>query len=101
VEGLLAYLRSKDAQVRKTLAHKLVGYALGRTVLGSDQLLIERMVRAGGDATFAQLAVEVATSKQFRHRLGREEPPATSPVTSKVAGNAARDRHHPDQGAGQ
>ncbi|MEP7340851.1 MAG: DUF1592 domain-containing protein, partial [Acidobacteriota bacterium] len=43
VYGLLDYVRLKDEQVRKTLSYKLVGYALGRTVLASDQLLIERM----------------------------------------------------------
>ncbi|MEP7341248.1 MAG: hypothetical protein ABI977_26195, partial [Acidobacteriota bacterium] len=63
-------------------------YALGRTVLASDQLLIERMVRAGGDATFTQLATEIATSKQFRNRSGQEERPAITPATSKVAINA-------------
>jgi mono/diheme cytochrome c family protein len=75
VDGLLDYLRGKDAQVRKTLSYKLVGYALGRTVLASDQLLIERMLKTGGDATFAQLATEIATSKQFRYRLARKESP--------------------------
>ncbi|MDQ3010206.1 MAG: DUF1592 domain-containing protein [Acidobacteriota bacterium] len=93
VDGLLNYVRSKDEQVRKTLSYKLVGYALGRTVLASDQLLIERMVKAGGDATFAQLAAEIATSKQFRNRQGQEENPISSPAgstaKSKIAINAA------------
>jgi mono/diheme cytochrome c family protein len=88
VDGLLKYLQSKEAQVRKTLSYKLVGYALGRAVLASDQLLIERMTKEGGDATFSQLAAEIATSKQFRHRRGREERPET-PANSKVAMNAA------------
>lgn len=86
VDGLLNYIQNKDEQVRKTLSYKLVGYALGRTVLASDQLLIERMVRAGGDITFAQLATEIATSKQFRNRL-QAEAPATAPATQKVALN--------------
>lgn len=92
VDGLLQYIRAKEPQVRKTLASKLVGYALGRTVLASDQPLIERMVKTGSDATFAQLATEIATSKQFRYRLAQEEPPplpAIPPATSKVAINAA------------
>ena len=89
VDGLLKYLQSKEAQVRKTLSYKLVGYALGRAVLASDQLLIERMTQAGGDATFAQLATEIATSKQFRHRRGREESPEAAPAKSKVAMNVA------------
>ncbi len=85
MDGLLNYLRSKDTQVRKTLAYKLVGYALGRSVLASDQLLIERMVQAGGEASLAQLAMEIATSKQFRNRLARE----ASPATTKPATNTA------------
>jgi hypothetical protein len=53
-----------------------VGYALGRSVLLSDLPLIDRMVKAGGDATFSQLATEIATSRQFRNRLGRKEEAA-------------------------
>ena len=85
VDGLLKYLRSKESQVRKTLSYKLVGYALGRTVLASDQLLIERMVQTGGNASFAQLATEIATSKQFRNRSGREESPAITKGTANTA----------------
>lgn len=85
VDGLLNYLRGKDSQVRRTFSRKLVGYALGRTVMASDQLLIDRMVAAGGDATFAQLATEIVASKQFRHRLGQQE----SLTPSKVAVNSA------------
>ncbi len=85
VDGLLKYLRTKEPLVRKTLSYKLTGYALGRTVLASDQLLIERMVNAGGDASFAQLATEIATSKQFRNRSGREESPATKKNVANTA----------------
>jgi hypothetical protein len=85
VDGLLNYVRSKEGQVRKTLSYKLVGYALGRTVLASDQLLIERMAQAGGDATFAQLATDIATSKQFRYRLAREEAPPPKKTTANTA----------------
>ncbi|MGH9838333.1 MAG: DUF1592 domain-containing protein [Blastocatellia bacterium] len=77
VEGLLRYLRGKETQVRKTLSYKLAGYALGRTVSASDQALIERMTAKGGEATFTQLAMEIATSKQFRYRLVRDDSPAT------------------------
>lgn len=70
VDGLLRFLKTKDDQVRKTLSYKLVGYALGRTVLASDLLLIDRMVKGGGEATFSQLVTEIATSRQFRNRRG-------------------------------
>jgi hypothetical protein len=58
----------------------MVGYALGRTVLASDQLLIEKMVEAGSNATFAQLATKIAVSRQFRHRARRQEK--SSPANS-------------------
>src|SRR5262249_31286380 len=80
VDGLLNYLKVKEEQVRKTLARKLAGYALGRTILASDQLLIDRMAKAGGEATFSQLVIEIATSKQFRNRLGSQEAPAAMKV---------------------
>ena len=88
VPGLLGYLQLQDDQVRRTLAHKLVGYALGRTVQASDEALIERMVQAGGDATFSQLAAEIVTSKQFRNRLGREDAADALVKTAAGAGQS-------------
>ncbi len=85
IEGLLRYLRNKDTQVRKTLSYKLVGYAIGRAVSASDQALIERMAAKGGAATFTQLAMEIATSKQFRYRLVRDASPATMKNTANTA----------------
>ena len=69
INGLLDYLKVKEDQVRRTLASKLLGYALGRTVLASDQPLIDRMVALGGTASFPALAAELITSKQFRNHL--------------------------------
>ena len=96
VNGLLRYIESKDEQVRRTLSRKLLGYALGRTIMASDQLLIERMLRAGGDATFSQLATEISLSRQFRNRLVQEESPKLSPLTppTKVALNAQADNRN-------
>jgi hypothetical protein len=85
VDGLLNYMQTKDDQIRKTLSSKLVGYALGRTILASDRLLIERMVKAGGDAAFSQLAMEIAVSKQFRTRPGRKEDPAPVKIAARAA----------------
>lgn len=80
-KGLLSYLQSKDEQVRRTLATKLLGYALGRTALPSDLPLIDKMVAEGGDTPFAQLVSDVVLSKQFRTRLGRDDGPG------KIAAN--------------
>ena len=71
-EGLLKYLRDKDAQVMTTLAKKMVGYALGRTVRGSDRSLIDAMAKGAGDKAFSDLAVAIVTSRQFRNRVGNE-----------------------------
>jgi len=73
VEGLLDYLKGEEKQVVRTLAQKLLGYALGRTILLSDQPLIDRLADAGGDATFSKLAAEVVASPQFRNRRGPED----------------------------
>jgi hypothetical protein len=72
-DGLLSYLKSKDAQVMKTLSRKMLGYALGRTVLASDRALIAELTAAGGDATFSDLAIKIVSSRQFRHRQGSDE----------------------------
>ena len=80
IPGLLGYLKSQEDQVRRTLAIKLVGYALGRTVQPSDQVLIDKLVATGGNATFSQLAAEIVTSRQFRSHLGREDGPVSTAV---------------------
>ena len=70
VEGLLQYLQSRDQQVMSTLSKKMLGYALGRTILASDRPLIREMTAAGGSASFSDLAVKIVTSRQFRNRAG-------------------------------
>jgi hypothetical protein len=87
VEGLLEYLGKNEDKFRRALSSKLLGYALGRTLLASDQPLIDRMVAAGGEAGVSQLAAEIVTSRQFRNRLGRDgKPPgATSSARAAVA----------------
>ena len=69
-EGLLTYLQSRDTQVMTTFAKKMLGYALGRTVLASDRPLVADMAASGGEATFNDLAIQIVTSRQFRNRAG-------------------------------
>ena len=69
-EGLLRYLQAHEKQVMTTLSKKMIGYALGRTVRGSDRGLIEAMTNAGGNASVSDLAVTIVTSRQFRNRVG-------------------------------
>ena len=67
-EGLIEYLKGRDQQVMTTLSRKMIGYALGRTVMLSDRPLIREMTSAGGSASFSDLAVKIVTSRQFRNR---------------------------------
>jgi hypothetical protein len=69
-QGLLEYLRSRDKQVMTTLSKKMIGYALGRTVRGSDRQLVDAMTAAGSGASFSSLAATLVTSRQFRNRAG-------------------------------
>jgi hypothetical protein len=71
-EGLLRYLQQHEKQVMTTLSKKMIGYALGRTVRGSDRGLIDAMAGAGGNATLSDLAVTIVTSRQFRNRVGSQ-----------------------------
>jgi hypothetical protein len=87
-DGLLQYLQTKDTQVMTTLSRKMLGYALGRTVLASDRPLIAEMTAAGANASFSQLALKIVTSRQFRHRAGDEAPGAKT--TTTVTSHATR-----------
>ena len=73
IDGILRYLEDHQQQMLRNLSSKLVGYALGRTVLASDQPLIDRLTELGGGATFSQLAATIVTSKQFRYHSGQGE----------------------------
>ena len=90
IEGLLAYLKGKQDQLRRTMSTKLVGYALGRTVQASDQLLIDRMVNAGSEATFSQLVADIVTSRQFRDHAGRDEAPTNTKTAAVAALNPTK-----------
>jgi len=80
--GLLGYLETQDAQVMTTLSKKMLGYALGRTVLASDRPLVAAMVSAGVKASFSDLAIKVITSRQFRYVEGSSPEPRASMTAS-------------------
>jgi hypothetical protein len=84
--GLLEYLRSKDKLVMRTLSKKMLGYALGRTVRGSDRPLIDIMTARGGDATFSDLAIAIVNSRQFRNRAAEET--VTTVPTARMEGRS-------------
>lgn len=91
IDGLVDYLEANESQVVQTVAEKLVGYALGRTVLASDRPLIDALSNAGGDATFADLIAEIATSRQFRY-LRNDEANQVAEAATAGASSRALDR---------
>ncbi|MGB8170850.1 MAG: DUF1592 domain-containing protein [Chthoniobacteraceae bacterium] len=70
IEGLRGFLAQHEAEVTKNFCSKLVGYALGRSLLPTDKPLIETMraelAKSGGKFSTAVLAV--AQSRQFLNR---------------------------------
>ncbi len=74
VNGLKDYLRQhREADFVDNLTRKLLAFGLGRTLLLSDEPLLEKLreqVRAG-DATFSRLAETIVLSPQFLNKRGR------------------------------
>jgi hypothetical protein len=56
--------------------------------MASDRPLIRDIVAAGGDASFADVAVRIITSRQFRHRSADEavEPEPGAEPSADIAG---------------
>lgn len=79
IEGLVDYLKTEEKQVLRTVSQKLIGYALGRTMLASDKPLVDRLVNDDGKAGFSRWVTEIVTSKQFRYRREREDAPPAPP----------------------
>lgn len=87
IDGLLEYLETRQTeQVQRTLARKLVGYALGRTIQLSDRPLVESLAAAGGKAGMSVLVGQIVTSKQFLNRAGADAPATPVQRASAQAG---------------
>lgn len=72
INDLHGYLKQEIATIDRNLCRKLLGYALGRSELLSDRLLIDRMLSGlKEDRRFSNLVTKIVTSKQFRHQRGR------------------------------
>ena len=69
-DGLRPYLASREEEFLGVFCRKLLGYALGRTVLPTDQPLLDTMKRRlqKEDGTFSTAVLAVVESKQFTHR---------------------------------
>ncbi len=74
--GLRDFLRLRRDRFRRNLCEKLVGYALGRTILLSDEQLVDRMTTEleQNDGRFSVLVTTLVNSQQFRYRRGAEGP---------------------------
>ncbi len=90
VDGLIAYLKNHEEQVLGTMSRKMLGFALGRTAIASDQPLVDQMVKAGSKTTVAELVADVVASKQFRYR--REDEPLTTPAGNRAVAALRPDR---------
>lgn len=70
IEGLRGFLAGHDTEVTTNFCNKLIGYALGRSLLPTDKPLVETMraelAKSGGRFSTAILAV--AQSRQFQNR---------------------------------
>jgi hypothetical protein len=83
--GLKRHLEDKESQVLGNFARKTLGFALGRTVQGSDDPLLEEIAQSGGAQSFADLAKKIANSKQFRYRRAESPTPAAKPMKASLS----------------
>src|SRR5262249_37897116 len=74
VGGLIEYVeKNRVREFERNLCRKVLGYALGRSVLLSDQPLIEEMEnRLRAEGRFSVLFETIVTSPQFRRQRGRD-----------------------------
>ena len=80
VDGLQKYLESQQPQFLYTLNRKLLGYALGRTVLPSDEPLIADLMSQGNRTSIEKLVTAIVDSKQFRYRRDKDPVPPQKPI---------------------
>jgi hypothetical protein len=69
-DGLKQYLAKRETEFTALMSRKLVGFALGRTVLPTDKPLIEDIQKnlKAADDRFSAAVLTVVHSKQFQTR---------------------------------
>ena len=78
-DGLHAYLRSRQSQFHRTLAAKLLGYALGRPeTIGDTRLLAQMTSQLADGAGLTELAESIVKSRQFRYHA--RSAPTSAPL---------------------
>lgn len=71
MNGLHTYLADNGETFLRNLTSKLLGYALGRAELISDQPLIDQISQdLNLDSPFSELVLRIVTSRQFRTKRG-------------------------------
>jgi hypothetical protein len=89
IDGLVSYLNAQEPLVLRNFAKKLLGYSLGRTMLVTDQPLLDQLASRGSSTPLSQWITEIVLSKQFRYRRGAdEEAPERKPAKQQVAAMA-------------
>ena len=77
VEGLRTYLTStRRDEFVMNLSRKMLAYGLGRSLLLSDQQLLDQLQTklAADDYRFENLIETIITSRQFLHKRGLDDP---------------------------
>jgi hypothetical protein len=76
MDGLRDYLAKNNGQFTNHFSRKLLGYALGRSVLPSDKELLAEITKAieSNDGKVSAAVTQIVTSRQFMNR--RKEAPA-------------------------
>ncbi len=84
--GLRNYLRTtRGEQVLRLFYRKLVGYALGRSVINSDQALIDRiMFQTQKTGKISSAVIEIVNSPQFRNVRGQETQKLSAPQSRRI-----------------
>ena len=74
IDGLRTYLRDNASVFHRNLSSKLLGYALGRSELISDQMLIEELsMGLTLETPFSELIFKIVSSPQFQKKRGTDQ----------------------------
>jgi hypothetical protein len=70
VEGLRNFLAQRDVEFTNNFCRKLIGYALGRTIILTDKPLLDSMRTdlSKSDDRFSVAVLDIAKSRQFLNR---------------------------------
>lgn len=81
IVGLRDYLAKNNGQFTNHFSRKLLGYALGRSVLPSDKELLAEIAKAieSNDGRISAAVTEIVTSRQFMNRRNEAPALATNP----------------------